>query len=81
MIYWVVEKGDVECPRYLTVVLDQLEWSTPCRIETALRFSRKIDADAIAPLIEGAERSQSYYEESASIRASKGTPLPYPADF
>lgn len=53
---WVLEKGQASQPRYATVSGGMLDWTEPGDHAKALRLARRQDADALAEIMEDADR-------------------------
>ena len=53
---WLLEKGPAHAPQYATVKNGMLDWTPPGQHETALRMARRADADALAEIVEDADR-------------------------
>lgn len=53
---WVLEKGLAIQPRYATVNAGMLDWTEPGDHAKALRLARRADADALAEIMEDADR-------------------------
>ena len=53
---WLIEKGSPSEPQYAYFVDGILSWTNPGDHESAFRMSRRIDAEALAELMEDSER-------------------------
>lgn len=65
---WLLEKGSGSTPQYAMVDNGMLAWTKPGDHGKALRLARKEDADALAEIMEDADRivEHAWHDEPAA---------------